>query len=134
MVDGLFSAIDVLERLDAGFALVEVKSTYSVKPQFIPDVAIQVHVATAAGIDVRRAEVMHLVRERDCAEGEVRFARVDVTAEVEAFLPQVPERLSEMREALAGPLPVVRSGLQCRAPYECAFLTRCGAPGAHIVH
>jgi len=133
-VDGLFSAIDVLERLDSGFALVEVKSTYSVKPQFIPDLAIQVHVARAAGIDIRRAEVMHLVHDRGCAEGEERFARVDVTSEVEAFIPQVPERLREMREALAGPLPVVQTGAQCRTPYECAFQARCEALAAHVAH
>jgi two-component system chemotaxis sensor kinase CheA len=49
LADGVFAAVDVLEQLEDGFALIEVKSSYSVKPQFIPDVAIQVHVARAAG-------------------------------------------------------------------------------------
>jgi len=123
--DGVFSAIDVLQRLETGFALVEVKSTYSVKPQFIPDVAIQVHVARAAGVDVRRAEVMHLERGR--CEAPDRFVRVDVTAEVDALQPGIPAQVSGMRAALAGALPVVSAGPQCEFPYECPFLARCAS-------
>jgi hypothetical protein len=128
--DEVFAAIDVLERIDGGFALVEVKSTYGVKPQFIPDVAIQVHVARAAGIDVRRAEVMHLAGRFSRDERAVRFTRADVTVAVEAFLPAVPGHLRRLREALAGELPVVQPGPQCSAPYECAFGERCRALAA----
>lgn len=120
--DGTFAAVDVLERLAAGFALVEVKSTYSVKPQFIPDVAIQVHVARAAGVDIRRAEVMHL---RRGPRGRDGFASVDVTAEVEALQARLPGQVSRMREALLGGLPVVQPSDHCHAPYECPFLKRC---------
>jgi hypothetical protein len=134
VADDAFAAIDILERLQTGFALVEVKSTYSLKPQFIPDVAIQVHIARAAGMDVRRAEVMHVVRDRGRVEGGERFARVDVTARVEAFLPEVPGHLARMREALAGALPVVQPGPWCRVPYECAFLARCQPSSATAAH
>ncbi len=124
VADETFVAVDVLERLDRGFALVEVKSTYGVKPQFIPDVAVEVHVARAAGVDVRRAEVMHLAHG---GRGEPeRFVRVDVTAEVEAFLPIVPGHIARLSTALSGSLPVVQPGPQCQSPYECAFLERCG--------
>jgi hypothetical protein len=125
VADETFVAIDVLRRLDQGFALVEVKSTYSVKPQFVSDVAIQVHVARAAGIDVRRAQVMHLAGGRRRGDGPENFTRVDVTAEVEAFLPSVPEHLHRMREALGGLLPVVKPGPHCGLPYECPFVGRC---------
>ena len=130
VADEVFSAVDVLERLDVGHALVEVKSTYGVKPQFIPDVAIQVHVARAAGVDVRRAEVMHVTR-RGASQRE-GFARVDVTAEVESFLSTVPEHLRRIREALGGGLPVVQPGPQCQAPYQCAFVERCDALAAQV--
>lgn len=123
VADGTFVAVDVLKRLDRGFALVEVKSTYGVKPQFIPDVAVQVHVARAAGVDVRRAEVMHLVRGR---RGEPeRFVRVDVTDQVDAFLPSVPGHILRLSSALSAGLPVVQPGPQCEMPYECAFVERC---------
>jgi hypothetical protein len=125
VADETFVAVDVLERLEQGFALVEVKSTYGVKPQFISDVAVQVHVARTAGVDVRRAEVMHLARG---GRGEAeRFVRVDVTSQVEAFLPSVPGHVARLSTALAGSLPVVQPGPQCQLPYECAFLERCGA-------
>jgi hypothetical protein len=133
-VDGLFSAIDVLERLPTGFALIEVKSTYSVKPQFIPDVAIQVHIARVAGINVRRAELMHLARDRAATEGQERFIRVDVTDRVEAFLAQVPAQIARMREALAGDLPLVETGAHCEAPYECPFMKRCHLPKGTLLN
>lgn len=117
---GVFAAVDVLERLGTGFALVEVKSTYSVKPRFLPDVAIQVWVARAAGVDVRRAEVMHLRR----GEPEA-FVRVDVTEEVDAQQATIGAEVNRMREVLTGGLPVVQAGEHCQIPYECPFLARC---------
>lgn len=125
VADETFVGVDVLERLSDGFALVEVKSTYSVKPQFIPDVAVQVHVARAAGVDVRRAEVMHLRRVFGKGAAQDQFVRIDVTAEVEALLPGIPAQLREMREALGGGLPVVQPGHHCATPYECPFTARC---------
>jgi hypothetical protein len=151
VADGVFVAVDVLERAERGHVLVEVKSTYRVKPQFVPDVAIQVHVARAAGIDVARAEVMHLdpraareatggVGSRRASLGgegapepprnEVRFVRADVTAEVEAFLPSVPAHLRRMDEALAGGLPPPTPATRCSDPYDCPFEGRCRAERA----
>ena len=57
------SASDVLEKRKRGWRLVEVKATLDVKEQFLPDVAVQLYAARAAGVDVRGAELMHLNRE-----------------------------------------------------------------------
>ena len=130
--DETFVGVDVLERLPEGFALVEVKSTYSVKPQFLPDVAVQLHVARAAGVEVRRAEVMHLRRVFGKGGAGELFVRVDVTAEVEALLPGIPAQLRGMREMLGGGLPVVQPGAQCETPYKCQFISRCRAMVQHI--
>ncbi len=127
--DGTFAAVDVLERLAEGFALIEVKSTYSVKPQFLPDVAVQVHVARTAGVDVLRAEVMHL---RRGPGGRDSFVRVDVTAGVEALQAALPTQLASMRAALSGTLPEVAPGAHCDAPYECPFLERCRSSTAAV--
>lgn len=132
VADGTFVAVDVLEQLERGHAIIEVKSTFRVKPQFVPDVAIQVHVARAAGIDVRRAEVMHL--DRRAGSGDAGpFVRADVTAAVEAFLPSLPERLRRMNEALTGGLPPAVPDTRCDDPYDCPFEHRCaaelGSPG-----
>lgn len=122
---GAYAALDVLERLPAGWALVEVKSTFGVKPQFIPDVALQLFVARASGLDVRRAEVMHLDRSWRDGDGDPRFVRADVTAAAEALQPDVSTRLAAMRGALDGALPDVAPGEQCGSPYQCPFVDRC---------
>lgn len=124
VADGVFVAVDVLERVAGGHALVEVKSTYRVKPQFVPDVAIQVHVARAAGLAIARAEVMHLAR-RPGSDGAEAFVRVDVTAAVEAFTPAIPDHLRRMNEALAGELPPPVPATRCDEPYDCPFERRC---------
>ena len=117
--------MDILERLERGFRLIEVKSTTSVKEQHLPDVAVQTHVLRRSGIDVARMEVMHL--NRACAYPDLSnlFARADVTALVEARLAAVPGEIAAMTAMLAGALPMVATGPHCSAPYECPFTARC---------
>ena len=62
-VNDVFVAVDVLERRRGGWNLVEVKSTSKVKDPHIPDVAIQLHVLRSSGLNVKRADLMHLNRE-----------------------------------------------------------------------
>lgn len=131
--DGVFVAADVLERLDRGFALVEVKSTLEVKPVHLPDVAVQIHVLRRAGVEVARAEVMHL--NRACRHPDLSnlFVREEVGREAELVLPILPERILSLRTALAGPLPQAEVGPRCSDPYECPFMLRCWSrPDDHV--
>jgi hypothetical protein len=123
--DDVFVAVDVLERRKRGYGLVEVKSSCSVKEQYIADVAIQLHVLRASGLDVRVADVMHL--NGDCRYPDLSdlFVREDVTAEAEALLPEIPGKLRLMKKAIAGKLPEVEPGPSCDDPYECPFRARC---------
>jgi hypothetical protein len=125
---GVFAALDVLQRGDCGWAVVEVKATLDVKEQHLPDVAVQLHAARAAGIDARRAELMHLNRACAYPHLEDLFVREDVTAQAEALLPAIPEQLRAMRAALDGPVPDVAPGPHCTAPYDCPFAARCHPP------
>lgn len=122
---GVYAAVDVLERCKKGHALVEVKSTTSVKDAHIPDVAIQLYALREAGLDVRRADLMHL--NRDCRYPNLfdLFVREDVTEAAEDFLPSIPGHLKRMRKALSAKLPVVDTGPQCDDPYPCPFKGRC---------
>jgi hypothetical protein len=126
--DGVFVAVDVLERGRGGHTIVEVKSSTAVKEQYLPDVAIQLHVARRAGLDVRRGEVMHLNSACRFPELSDLFVRADVTAEAEALLPEIPAQVKRMQRALAGELPVVEVGPHCDEPYECPFKGRCWEP------
>ena len=140
LADDVFVAVDILERQARGerggnaFALVEVKSTTTVKDEHIPDAAIQAYVLRHAGLEVPRVEVMHLSRECRYPDLSNLFAREDVTGRVEAFLPEIPDRIAEQLEALDGPRPDVPVGDHCTTPYECPFLARCwpARPEHHV--
>jgi predicted RecB family nuclease len=123
--DGAYAVVDILERDGGGVRLVEVKSSTSVKPEHLPDVALQLHVARASGLDVRGAEVMHLNRECRHPDLSNLFTRADVERDLAHWLLQVPELVATQRAALAGPLPDVAIGDQCFEPHECPFRRRC---------
>ena len=125
VADDTFVAVDVLERLDTGFRLIEVKSSSSQKEEHIPDAAVQTHVARQSGVDVRAVEIMHLNRDyRFPHQGDL-FMRTDVTEPVEKVLPGVPAEIAAQLEVLRGPLPDVPIGLHCYEPRACPFLARC---------
>jgi hypothetical protein len=132
--DRVYVAIDVLERAAGGFTLIEVKSSTKVKDEHIPDVAIQTWVARRAGLDIRRAVVMHLNTDfRHPDRGEL-FVRTDVTEDVERLLPRIPAMIEEQLEALAGPRPDVPVGTQCwMIDRECPFWDRCFPVDEHHV-
>src|SRR5574342_419539 len=123
--DGVFAAVDVLVRKRRGFALEEVKSTLEVKEPHVPDVAIQLHVLHRAGLDVRRAEVMHLNRECRHPDLSNLFVQTDVTREAEGLLPGCPRRIRQLQTVLDGPIPAAEIGAHCTDPYECPFVGRC---------
>ena len=126
--DDVFVAVDVLERTPQGFALVEVKSSTKVKPQYLPDAAVQTHVVRRAGLHVERVEIMYLNRE--CRFPDLRnlFARDDVTEDVETQLPELPGTAAAQLHMLDGPCPEVPVGGHCHKPYPCPFLERCWPP------
>jgi hypothetical protein len=123
--DGVFVAVDVLEHLEEGFRVIEVKSNSSVKEEHIPDVAIQVHVLRKAGLDVREAALMHLNKEHRHPDQGDLFVQTDVMAEVEAFLPEVPDLIREYQAILDGPDPGSCIGDQCARNRECPLDAAC---------
>ncbi len=132
--DHTFVAIDVLERLDPGFRLIEVKSSSSLKDEHIPDAAIQAHVAQRSGVDVRAVEIMHLNKECRFPNLGNLLQRSDVTAQVTATLPTIPPEIEAQLEVLSGPLPDVAIGLHCCEPRECPFMERCWPQASdHII-
>lgn len=123
--DDVFVAVDVLERTPRGHAIVEVKSSTKVKPEHLPDAAIQAHVLARAGHAVERVEIMHLNRACRYPRLEQLFTRADVTAAIAPWLDEVPGLARAQLRALAGPLPEVAVGEHCETPYPCPFAARC---------
>jgi hypothetical protein len=132
--DDTIAAVDVLERAPGGWAVIEVKSSTKVKPEHLPDLAIQVHILRRCGLPVTRAEVMHLNSACRFPDLGNLFTRVDVTREVEAVLLGVPDEVASQRRMLRGLLPDVAIGEHCTKPYACPFLERCWpvVPDDHV--
>jgi predicted RecB family nuclease len=123
--DGVFVAVDILERRRNGFVLIEVKSTLDVKEEHLPDVAVQVHVVRRAGLTVSRAQVMHLNRECHYPDLSNLFVRENVTTRIRPALRAVPKEIASLTVAISGSLPEVATGPHCNAPYICPFIGRC---------
>ena len=127
LADETYAGVDILARDPAGrgYAVIEVKASNSGKPEHLPDAAVQVHVLRQAGLQVERAEVMHLNPECRYPDLSNLFVREDVTALVEGALVGVPEQLEAQRQMLEGPLPDVSIGEHCSTPHDCPFIPRC---------
>ena len=130
VADDIFVAVDVLERGERGWTLVEVKSSTGVKQPYLSDAAIQTHVLRRSGVHVERVEIMHLNRECRFPDLQNLFVRADVTDEVAAILPEIIPEAGAQLHMLEGPLPDVVTGDHCETPYACPFQARCWPRGA----
>jgi hypothetical protein len=130
--EGVLIRADIIVRDAAGrVRLVEVKSSTSVKPVNHIDCAVQAWVLAGAGLAPARIELGHINNQfvypgGDDYEGLLAFA--DLSDKVLPLLDAVPRWLAEYRAMLAGEMPDIRVGPQCRNPYECAFIDWCTPP------
>jgi len=130
LAEGVFVSVDILHRRPRanGWTLSEVKSTTKVKPQHIPDAAVQTHVLRRSGLPVVQTELMHLNRECRHPDLSNLFTRTVVSDDVETYLPEVPGQVKAQLTMLGRATPpTVETGPHCKAPYECPFLERCHA-------
>ena len=124
---GIFAMADILVRDGDGWRFYEVKASTSVKGYQLDDAAIQWYVLSRA-IPLKRAFVIHIdntyVR-RGELEIEKLFKIDDVTEEVRAKQPEIPQKLAEMAQMLAGEEPDIPIGPQCDNPFPCDFRDYC---------
>ncbi len=134
MADGTYVAIDILDRTDSGFTLIEVKATGRPRLHHLEDAAIQAWVARRSGLPLTRVELMRI--DTDCVHPHLEnlLVRDDVTEDVETLLPEIPAALAGQRRALIGPLPRIAIGPHCHSPHRCPFVSRCwsGLPAHHV--
>ena len=129
---GIRTRIDALRRNGRqGFDLVEVKSTTSVKPEHVTDVAIQLYAAEGCGVSIDRAYLMHINNAYVYRGGdhdlEQLFTLADVSDRARAFVAEsVPNDLDRMWEALQlDHAPDIAVGRHCTSPYRCSFYGHC---------
>lgn len=97
--DNLTAIFDVLERVGENtFDLYEIKSSTSVKPEHIPDLAFQTIVLEKAGLIVRNLSVIHVnneyVRNGDI-EPEKISKKTEVTDEVRSVISETLENIEK---------------------------------------
>jgi len=125
---------DILARVRGGkYDLYEVKSSTQFKEEHLWDVAIQTHVLRGAGVPLRRANLLLINTDYVYPGGpydhQQLFYPVDLTADVEAVLPEIPHLLRDIRADLAGDAPpAIPVGDHCTSPYECPFIEQCWPP------
>lgn len=122
---------DILLRVEPmAFDLIEVKSGSRVRRHHETDLAFQLGVLAAAGVEVTQAGLMLLNREYVHAGGAPDLAElftlVDLTEQARAAMTEVATRLPPMLATVAadGP-PAVAVGAHCEIPYRCPFHGHC---------
>ena len=139
--DGIRTRFDILQRLDStDFALAEVKSGTSVKPEHIPDAAIQTYVAEGAGLNVRKVYLVHVDNSYVYEGGPYILDRLfqveEITDQVRSYMAaSLPSDLARMKETLEqSEQPEVSIGRHCKQPYTCPFYQHCrkDTPEHHI--
>lgn len=119
---------DILFPEEGGYRLVEVKASTSVKDYHLNDCATQAWVIEGAGFPVNRVELAHVDTRFVYTGGgqyEGLIFHADVTAEVQAIKPRVPEWAAQFQEMLAGEIPAIDVGPHCTDPFECPFIEVC---------
>jgi len=133
--DGARMRADVLLRVGPRrFTLVEVKLGSKVRAYHETDLAFQLAVLGAAGVEVARVELLLLDREYVHPGGvpdpSRLFTAVDLTEKVVPHVATVRERLPAMRTVVDAPdVPVIDAGPQCLTPFRCPFFGHCHVGG-----
>jgi hypothetical protein len=103
--------------------IVEVKSSPTVKPVYVEDVAFQKHCYQEFGLKIRKCYLIY-VNNNYIRKGEIepaKFFRLEnITVDVEKVGREVPQRSKELQETIAlQNCPDVSIGRHCREPYPC---------------
>jgi hypothetical protein len=126
----VIAKIDILAQNPAskGWDIVEVKSSTSVKPEHIDDVALQTVAAVEAGVKVERSYLQHINNKHLHPKDGPLFTKVDITDEVTARLPFIQDKAEHFAQILSlKEPPKADIGPHCSTPYECKFYTHCSS-------
>ena len=130
--EGTLVRVDVLERVDGAWRLIEVKAASRVKSVHLDDLAVQAHVLRGNGLELSGIFLMHVNRQYAYPGGDVDLQRLfsleDLTEAIQEKLADIPPRLGEMRAMLGeSRAPDVEPDHHCHSPYECPFWSHCTA-------
>ncbi len=123
--------IDILKKnKDNSVEIIEVKSSTKVKPEYISDIALQLHVLKCLGYTANSCKLMHINSSYVYQGGDYDlnelFITEDVINDVEEELKAVPTQLKQFRSILdQDKVPTVEVGSHCKNPNKCRFFNYC---------
>ncbi|HMO19191.1 MAG TPA: DUF2779 domain-containing protein [Oligoflexia bacterium] len=118
--------LDILEKVESGWNLYEVKASTSRKPEHISDVAFQKFVIERSGIQIVNCFVVLLNRnyKLDCKENLFVYENVD--EEVREYIEGLESELKEIDQILESEkCPDVHVSSHCKKPDKCSFYENC---------
>jgi len=125
---GVLIRSDVLERRGGRYRMIEVKSATRLKEYHLQDIAIQGWVTEGAGVKLDGLSVAvidtdYVYPGGDDYRGLLR--EIPVADQARPVMAHIPGWVRGLNGLLAGPLPAIRTGAQCRRPFECPFVAFC---------
>ncbi len=120
--------VDILQRDDSMWNLIEVKSASSVKDNYIDDVTVQYMVLTNAGIKINRIELMYLNKNfvyQGDGNYDGLFIREDIAERVIAHRHTISDAVAHIRQNITEEEPVHHVDGHCKTPYNCEFKSYC---------
>ncbi len=127
--------VDVLERLDDGWGLREVKSSTSASEDkgHVDDVAVQLYVLQGTGVNITSVELIHVNNQYVFDGGDIAWPemllRADLTLEARDRLPQVAAKIPKLFRVLdqdSAPEVYATKSL-CSKPWRCDYFDSCMA-------
>lgn len=126
--DDTLVAVDILHKEGGRWQLYEVKSTNSLKPEHVKDVAIQYYVARGSGLEVEDVFLMHFNRDyvrRGPIVVRELFVPENIKVGVLEYQGEIKIKIRELLEMIKGKEPCIAMGDQCENPYHCDFFEYC---------
>ena len=126
--EGVLVRVDVLMRDEKPHKIVEVKSSTSVKENYIADCAIQAWTYQNAGYEPGSIALTHIDNTFEYLGDENYdglLVEADVGEEVSATIGQVNGWVDQAKEIVQDDEPDVKIGSQCCKPYDCPFIPYC---------
>lgn len=136
--NGVFAAVDILEKTEAGYVAYEVKSTSVITDTYIKDSALQYYVISH-NVKLEDFVLVHLddeyVRSLDVPLGQLNmnncdinrlFVKTSVLEKILSMQDEIKEGVVRFKKVLKSTSePGIKPGEQCRNPYECVFMDYC---------
>lgn len=128
LYDDVLIKVDILHRAqaDEDWTLIEVKSSTSVKDQYLDDLAVQAYVLAGSNIPISRIYLMNLNSKYQDKNGESLFVKNDLTERIAERVKEMPALVQRLRQfASAEGIPDQEIGPHCKSPYPCPFKNHC---------